>query len=184
MQGLRFCTRVLQSVQRPELWEVLLAFQASEAIHLGVDNHNVVRQVGRLLDGVQSSCPAELLKDGDLIMLIDRILGQKGRDTVRVTKVERHADEEMVLVGQVRELDRLGNNAAGEAANFGRQRVDPAVVDARRNLSGVCRRWYLIILELHRSSIDTSRVVVNHDECEGTAPDPLVLSAGALPKRR
>ena len=29
-----------------------------------------------------------------------------------------------------------------------------------------------------------SRAVVNHVDCEGTAPDPLVWSAGALPKRR
>ena len=34
-----------------------------------------------------------------------------------------HADEEMVKVGQVRELDRLGNDAADEAADLGRGRV-------------------------------------------------------------
>ena len=37
---------------------VALAFQASDALHLGVDNLNVVRQVGRLLDSVWSSRPA------------------------------------------------------------------------------------------------------------------------------
>ena len=37
-----------------------------------------------------------------------------GLDTVRVTKVKGHADEVMVLE-VVRERDRLGNNAAGEA---------------------------------------------------------------------
>ena len=42
----------------------------------------------------------------------------------------------MVLDGRVRELDRLGNNAADGAADFGRRRVGHAVVDARRNLSG------------------------------------------------
>ena len=40
---------------------VVLALQASEAIHLGVDFLNVVRQVGRLLDGVRSSRLAELV---------------------------------------------------------------------------------------------------------------------------
>ena len=57
--------------------------------------------------------------------------------------------------------------------------IDHAVIDARRNLSGVCRRWYPIIVELHRFSIANSRAVVNHDDCEGTAPDPLIRSAGA-----
>ena len=40
----------------------------------------------------------------------------------RISKVKGHADEAMVLNGQVREVDRLGNNAADEAADFGRRR--------------------------------------------------------------
>ena len=40
--------------------------------------------------------------------------------------------------------DKLGNDAADEAADFGRRRVSPAVIDARRNLSGVCSRWYAV----------------------------------------
>ena len=65
----------------------------------------------------------------------------RGRNTIRVTKVKGHADEGMVSDGRVRELDRIGNNAADEAADFGRRRVGPAVIDARRNLSGVCGRF-------------------------------------------
>ena len=60
----------------------------------------------------------------------------------------------------------------------------PAVIDARRKLSGVCGRWYPVILDFHRFFIAISRAVVNHDGGDGTAPDPLVWSAGALPKRR
>ena len=71
-------------------------------------------------------------------------------NTVRISKVKGHADEGMVLDGRVREVDRLGNGAADEAADFGRRRVSPAVIDARRNLSGVCGRWYPLILDLHR----------------------------------
>ena len=37
----------LQTVQRAELWEVILALQAADAVHLGVDHLNVVRDVGR-----------------------------------------------------------------------------------------------------------------------------------------
>ena len=116
--------------------------------------------------------------------LIDRMIRLRGPDTVRVSKVKGHADEAMVRSGQVREADRLGNCAADETADFGRRRVGHLVIDARRNLSGVCNRWYPVILDLHRFFIAISRAVVNHDGGPGTAHDPLVWSAGALPKRR
>ena len=35
----------LQSVQRAEMWRVILALQSSGAVHLGVDNLSVVRHV-------------------------------------------------------------------------------------------------------------------------------------------
>ena len=113
---------------------------------LGVDNLGVVRHVGRLLDGGHGTVPFELVKDGDLLLLIERMLHLRGLDTVRITEVKGHAEESMVLSGQVREVDRLGNKAADEAADFGRRRVGHAVSDARRNLSGVCGRWYLLFL--------------------------------------
>ena len=174
----------LQSVQRAEMWGVILALQSSGALHLGVDNLGVVRHVGQLIDGHTTSVPFELLKDGDLLLLIDRMIRRRGTDTVRISKVKGHADEIMVRAGQVRDIDRLGNNAADEAADFGRRRVNHAVIDARRNLSGVCNRWYPVILDLHRFFIAVSRTVVNCDGVPGTAPDPLVWSAGSLPKRR
>ena len=151
---------------------------------LGVDNLGVGRHVGRLLDGHHGSVPFELVRDGDLLFLIERMLHLRGLDTVRVSKVKGHADEAMVLDGRVREDDRLGNDAADEAADFGRRRVGNSVIDARRNLSGVCGRWYPVLLALHRFFIAISRAVVNHDGRSVTAPDPLVWSAGALPKRR
>ena len=67
--------------------------QASDVIHLGVDNLDVVRQVGRLLDGVRSSRLAELVNEGDILMLIGKIFELRRKDTVRVTKVKEHADE-------------------------------------------------------------------------------------------
>ena len=62
-----------QTVQRAEFWSVILALQAADAVHRGVDNLGVVRHVGRLLDGKVGL--AELVKDGDLILLIGRIFG-------------------------------------------------------------------------------------------------------------
>ena len=168
----------LQTVQR-----AVLCLQSSDAVHVGVDNLGVVRHVGRLLNGHHGSTPSELVTDGDLLVLIDRMLHLRGHDAFRITKVRGHADDGMVLDGRVRELDRLGNGAADEA-DFGRRRVGLAVVDARRNLSAVCGRWYPVILDFHRFFIAISRAVVNHDGNDGTAPDPMVWSAGALTKRR
>ena len=61
----------------------------------------------------------------------------------------------------------------------------PAVIDARRK--PVWCLWvagtllFLIFIDFF---IAISRAVVNHDGHEGTAPDPMVWSAGAHPKRR
>ena len=76
-----------------EMWGVILALQSSGAVHLGVDNLGVVRNVGRLLDGHPGPIPLELVKDGDLLLLIDRMLHLRGPDTVRISKVKGHADE-------------------------------------------------------------------------------------------
>ena len=108
----------LQAVQRAELWGVILALQANDGVHLGVDNLGVVRHVGRILDGRVSSRPRELLLDGDLFLLIKRMLHFRGFNTVRISKVKGHADEAMVRAGAVRDFDRLGNNGADEAADF------------------------------------------------------------------
>ena len=97
---------------------VILALQSSGAVHLGVDNLGVVRHVGRLLDGHHGSVPLELVKDGDLLLLLERMLHRRGLDTARITEVKGHADEGMVLDGRVREQDRVGNNAADEAGLF------------------------------------------------------------------
>ena len=66
--------RPLQSVQRAELWGVILALQSSHAVHLGVDHLGVVPHVGRLLDGSHGSLPFELVFDGDLLLLLHRML--------------------------------------------------------------------------------------------------------------
>ena len=57
-------------------------------------------------------------------------MARRGEGTALVSKAKGHADEDMMQLGQVREVDRIGNDPADEAADFGRRRVDPA---ARRN---------------------------------------------------
>ena len=125
---------------------MVLALQATNAVHLGVDNLNVVRHVGCLLDGLSCVRPLKLVDDGDPIILIRKLLFIRGEGTVCISKVKGHADESLVRSGQVRALGRYGNSRADEAADFGRRRVWPDIADARRNLSGVCRRWYPSVL--------------------------------------
>ena len=97
----------LQTVQRAEHWGVVLALQASDGVHLGLDNLGVVRHVGGILDGRVSSRPCELLPDGDLLLLIERMMHIRGLNTVRISKVKGHADEALVRAGAVRGLDKL-----------------------------------------------------------------------------
>ena len=80
---------------------------ANDGVHLGVDNRSVVRHVGRLLDGKTASRPAELVEDGDLVLLTERMLRLRGVDTVRICKVKGHADEALVRGGGARVLDRF-----------------------------------------------------------------------------
>ena len=64
-----FCSVLgpLQSVQRAEMWGVILTLQTSGAVLLGIDNLGVVRHVGRLLDGCRGPIPFEPVNDGDLL---------------------------------------------------------------------------------------------------------------------
>ena len=43
----------------------------------------------------------ELVNDGALLLLIDHMLHRRGLDTVRISKVKGHADEDMVLRGSL-----------------------------------------------------------------------------------
>ena len=47
----------LQTVQRAEIWGVLVALQGCIRVHVGVDNPNVVNHVSRILDGRCTSKP-------------------------------------------------------------------------------------------------------------------------------
>ena len=49
-----------------------------------------------------------------------------------------HSDEGMVRSGLVREMDRVGNDCAYEAAGFQREGWIERVIDARRHVSGNC----------------------------------------------
>ena len=174
----------LQTVQRAELWEVITALQVSGPVHLGVDNANVVGHVARIIANKSLARPFELLVDGDLLALVKMLVEARGDGTTAISKVKGHADEGLVRDGRVREVDKIGNDLADEAANFGRRRVGADVVDARRDYTSACRDWHTLIRDLHRFFIAMARVIVNDDGKVGTDPDPLVWCSGAKGKRR
>ena len=92
---------VMQTVQRAEFWGAIVALQAYWPCHLGIDILNVARTLGRLLDRDSLVRPLHLVKDGDLIALVQYMIRTRGRDTVRVTKVKGHAENVDVQQGRV-----------------------------------------------------------------------------------
>ena len=59
----------LQTGQRAEFSGAIVALQAYWPCHLGIDNLNVVRSIGRLLDADCLSKLFPLVKDGDQLLM-------------------------------------------------------------------------------------------------------------------
>ena len=175
---------VLQTVQRAEFWGAIVALQAYWPCHLGIDNLNVVRSIGRLLDADCLAKPLPLVKDGDLVALVQYMIRTRGRETVRVTKVKGRAEDGDVQHGHVRLIDQQCNVEADIAADLGRRHQTEILIDARRRLLQARGYWYPVVADLHRFMIAIARVSVNHDGKGGTAPDPLVWDKGSKPKAR
>ena len=78
------------------------------------------------------------------LLLVQELVRVRGPATSAVSMLGGHADEGMVLEGRDRDLHRIGNHLAHEAADFGRRRFNVATTDARRALSngfqffGIC----------------------------------------------
>ena len=142
------------------------------------------RSIGRLLDADCIAKPLPLVKDADLVTLVQYMIRTRGRDTVRVTKVKGHAEDVDVQQGRVRLVDKQGNAEADVAADLGRRHQSEVLIDARRRLLGARSHWYPIMTDLHRFMAAIARVSVNHDGKGGTAPDPLVWDQGSRPKVR
>ena len=171
-------------MQRAEFWGAIVALQAYWPCHLGIDNLNVARSIGRLLDADCLAKPLPLVKDGDLVALVQYMIRARGRETVRVTKVKGHAEDVDVQHGRVRVLDQQGNVEADIAADLGRRHQSEILINARRILLQPRSYWYPIMTDLHRFMIAIAGVSVNHDGKGGTAPDPLVWDQGSRPKVR
>ena len=173
----------LQTVQRAEIWGVLVALQGCIRMHVGVDNLNVVRHVSRIIGGRCTGMPFSLVNDGDLLLQIQQLVFWRGVANAAVSKVKGHADESLVALGRIREVDRHGNNEADAAAAVGRRRVHRSVASAREVVTRSCARWYPVVRELHRFFIAIAGSVLNDDGMSGTTLHPVVSSAAANPKR-
>ena len=86
----------------------------------------------------------ELTFDGDLLTVIERMIHQRCVRSVRISKVKEHADEDMVAVGSVRVEDRIGDDLADRAADFGRRRVSDFAMDVRRRFLSACSSGILL----------------------------------------
>ena len=111
----------MQTVQRAEFWGAIIALQAYWPCHLGIDNLNVARTIGRLLDKDCLAKPLPLVKDCDLVALVQYMIRTRGRGTVRVTEVKGHAEDSDAQQCRVRLEDQLGNTEADAAADLGRR---------------------------------------------------------------
>ena len=100
--------------------------------------------------------------------------GWRVRVLLTFSEVKEHADEGMILDCRGRELDRIGNNFADQAADYGRRGVDASVTDARRGFARACRHWYRLFCHLHRYFIAIPRTVVDGNGRGSTAPNPMV----------
>ena len=71
-----------------------------------------------------------MVKDGDLVALVQYMIRNWGQETVRVTKVKGHAEDFDVQLGRVRLEDQLGNAEADAAADSGRRHQSEVLIDA------------------------------------------------------
>ena len=174
----------LQTVQRAEIWGVLVALQGFTRMHVGVDNLNVVRHVSRIINDGCIGKPFPLVNDGDLLHKVYQLVRWRGPGNTAVSKVKGHADEGLVALGRVREVDRVGNDEADAAAAIGRKRVHHSVSVARGVVARSCAHWYPVVRDLHRFFIAIARSVVNDDGGSGTSLHPVIRSNNSSLKRR
>ena len=69
----------------------------------------------------------------------------------------------MVRDRRVRLLDKIGNDMADRAADFGRRRVQPSIIDLKRQVLSACGAWYPLFLTYTGSFIAIARKAVNRD---------------------
>ena len=133
-----------------------IALQAYRPCHLGNDNLNVARTVGRLLDKDSLVKPLPLVKDGGLIAFARYVIRTGVGIHLVSLRVQVMLDD--VQQGRVPLLDKQDNAQVDNATDLGRRHQSEVVIDARRRLFGTRSH---IIADLHRFKISIARVSVN-----------------------
>ena len=98
-----------------------------------------MRHVGRLLNCTHAFCLLELENHGDLVGLISEDGTLSGRGEWFVL-LKSWVMLRRIWLGVVRFVKVIIVKLKMRAADFGRRRVAPHVIDAGRNVSGVCER--------------------------------------------
>ena len=112
----------LQSVQRAELWGVILALQACTSVFVGVDNKNVVNHVGNLISGKWKGRPFPLVKMVIFCVSLTICFGHEIMIRFASVRLRVMLPKKWLLEKKVRREDMIGNNLADEAADLGRRR--------------------------------------------------------------
>ena len=105
------------------------------------------------------------------------LISARREGSTSISKVKGHADDDLVRRGQVRRVDKVGNDLADDAADRGRLAAGVHIDDARKDFNFACRKWYPIVGDLHRFLVAICRAVLNDD---GKGGMPLILCVGAL----
>ena len=106
----------LQTVQRAEFWDTIIAVQADWSGHVEVDNLNMASSIARLLEHGKLSKPLPLVERW---AVVQHLISASGLETARIAKVTCHATDADVEQGRVRAEDKLGNMEADSAASAG-----------------------------------------------------------------
>ena len=67
---------------------MIRVLQAAAAVHVGVDNLNVVGHVDRLIQGLAPLKPFELLCNGDVLHVVKTVLVKRRLGLTQVTKMK------------------------------------------------------------------------------------------------
>ena len=84
----------------------------------------------------------------------------------------------MVAVGRVRAVDKIGDDSADIAADFGRRRVSDLVMNIRGRVVSACALLVPCCLGFASFFVSIARAAVNEDGCAGVALHPTVCSEG------
>ena len=115
--------------------------------------------------------PFELCTDGDFLTLGGDLL-KRGREIVQITKVKCHAVDDMVRTGRFRALEKFSDDLADRAADVGRRRLPPQVIDPRRQNLAAIWEWSPIVYDFQRKFIAPARDVVIDDGTRWVGPSP------------